>query len=653
MTEYFIQAFIYLSAAVIAVPIAQRMGLGSVLGYLIAGVIIGPIVGLVGSETNTIQHFAEFGVVMMLFLVGLELEPKMLWSMRNRLLGMGGLQVGLSTGIVMAIALMFEFQWTVALTIGLIFSLSSTAIVLQTLNEKGLTKTTAGKNAFSVLLFQDIAVIPMLALIPLLALPELVEAAQSSVAAAAEHHDELSLVANLPGGLYALVLVLSIGLVVFGGHYLSRPVFRFIADSGVREISTAAALLLVIGIATLMSLVGVSPALGTFLAGVVLANSEFKHELETHIGPFKGLLLGLFFITVGAGIDFEILWQYLGVILGATAAVMIVKGLVLLLLSFIFRIKGSDRWLYTLSLAQAGEFGFVLLSFSQQNHVISAEVAQPLSIVVALSMFLTPGLFIFYEKVILPKYQQTSNDREQDQVDEQGTVIIAGIGRFGQIVNRLLLSNGVKTVVLDHQATQVDNLRKVNTKAFYGDATRPDLLETAGVATASAFVVAIDNPQASVELVKHLKHKYPKLKVISRAFDRGHGHLLRQAGADYVESETFRSALKVGAESMKAMGFSDELVQRQKKTYMRVESEASEVLYNEWANRSDGEKFGGDFINLFIEYEERLKEAIVADTEAYKSQRFAQEHPCDPDKENCGKINSNDTDKDSETKLMS
>lgn len=653
MTEYFIQAFIYLSAAVIAVPIAQRMGLGSVLGYLIAGVIIGPIVGLVGSETNTIQHFAEFGVVMMLFLVGLELEPKMLWSMRNRLLGMGGLQVGLSTGIVMAIALMFEFQWTVALTIGLIFSLSSTAIVLQTLNEKGLTKTTAGKNAFSVLLFQDIAVIPMLALIPLLALPELVEAAQSSVAAAAEHHDELSLVANLPGGLYALVLVLSIGLVVFGGHYLSRPVFRFIADSGVREISTAAALLLVIGIATLMSLVGVSPALGTFLAGVVLANSEFKHELETHIGPFKGLLLGLFFITVGAGIDFEILWQYLGVILGATAAVMIVKGLVLLLLSFIFRIKGSDRWLYTLSLAQAGEFGFVLLSFSQQNHVISAEVAQPLSIVVALSMFLTPGLFIFYEKVILPKYQQTSNDREQDQVDEQGTVIIAGIGRFGQIVNRLLLSNGVKTVVLDHQATQVDNLRKVNTKAFYGDATRPDLLETAGVATASAFVVAIDNPQASVELVKHLKHKYPKLKVISRAFDRGHGHLLRQAGADYVESETFRSALKVGAESMKAMGFSDELVQRQKKTYMRVESEASEVLYNEWANRSDGEKFGGDFINLFIEYEERLKEAIVADTEAYKSQRFAQEHPCDPDKENCGKINSNDTEKDSETKLMS
>ncbi|MEZ9538030.1 monovalent cation:proton antiporter-2 (CPA2) family protein [Shewanella sp. 10N.286.51.B8] len=653
MTEYFLQAFIYLSAAVIAVPLAQRLGLGSVLGYLIAGLVIGPIIGLVGSETSTIQHFAEFGVVMMLFLVGLELEPKMLWSMRHRLIGMGGLQVGLSVGGVMAIAMLFDIQWSIALTIGLIFSLSSTAIVLQTFNEKGLIKTPAGRNAFSVLLFQDIAVIPMLALIPLLALPELVAVTQTAVSEAAAHHEELSLVAELSSGVYAIVLVLSIAFVIFGGHYLTRPIFKFVADSGVREISTAAALLLVIGIAALMSLVEVSPALGTFLAGVVLANSEFKHELEANIAPFKGLLLGLFFITVGAGIDFDILWQYLGPILAITFGVMFLKALVLFILSFIFRITGSDRWLFTLSLAQAGEFGFVLLSFSQQNDVLPIHIAQPLSIVVALSMFLTPGLFIFYEKFIVPKYEKNSNEREQDTVDEQGVVIIAGIGRFGQIVNRLLLSNGVKTVVLDHQATQVDNLRKVNTKAFYGDATRPDLLETAGVATASAFVVAIDNPQASVELVKHLKHKYPKLKVISRAFDRGHGHLLRQAGADYVESETFRSALKVGAESMKAMGFSDELVQRQKKTYMRVESEASEVLYNEWANRSDGEKFGGDFINLFIEYEERLKEAIVADTEAYKSQRFAQEHPCDPDKENCGKINSNDTDKDSETKLMS
>ncbi|WP_102531765.1 monovalent cation:proton antiporter-2 (CPA2) family protein [Shewanella sp. 10N.286.52.B9] len=629
MTEYFLQAFIYLSAAVIAVPLAQRLGLGSVLGYLIAGLVIGPIIGLVGSETSTIQHFAEFGVVMMLFLVGLELEPKMLWSMRHRLIGMGGLQVGLSVGGVMAIAMLFDIQWSIALTIGLIFSLSSTAIVLQTFNEKGLIKTPAGRNAFSVLLFQDIAVIPMLALIPLLALPELVAVTQTAVSEAAAHHEELSLVAELSSGVYAIVLVLSIAFVIFGGHYLTRPIFKFVADSGVREISTAAALLLVIGIAALMSLVEVSPALGTFLAGVVLANSEFKHELEANIAPFKGLLLGLFFITVGAGIDFDILWQYLGAILAITFGVMFLKALVLFILSFIFRITGSDRWLFTLSLAQAGEFGFVLLSFSQQNDVLPIHIAQPLSIVVALSMFLTPGLFIFYEKFIVPKYEKNSNEREQDTVDEQGVVIIAGIGRFGQIVNRLLLSNGVKTVVLDRQASQVDTLRKIKTKAFYGDATRPDLLETAGVANAAAFVIAIDDQQSSIELVKYLKHKYPQLKVISRAFDRGHGHLLREAGADFVESETFHSALKVGAASMRAMGFSDELVSQQKLTYQRVEKEAADALYKEWLKRPEGERYGNDFISLFMLYEERMKQAIEADTEAYNSRNFAKEAPCD------------------------
>ncbi|WP_394132032.1 monovalent cation:proton antiporter-2 (CPA2) family protein [Shewanella maritima] len=628
MTEYLLQAFIYLSAAVIAVPIAQRLGLGSILGYLCAGLVIGPIVGLVGSETNTIQHFAEFGVVMMLFLVGLELEPKMLWAMRHRLAGMGGLQVGLSIAAVTWIAMYFGLTWQVALTIGLIFSLSSTAIVLQTLEEKGLTKSVAGSNAFSVLLFQDIAVIPMLAFIPLLAAPELISASQG-LADAAEHHEQLSLVAGLPGYAYALVVTGAIAIVVLGGHYLSRPIFKFVADTKVREISIAAALMLVIGIATLMSLVGLSPALGTFLAGVVLANSEFKHELETNIGPFKGLLLGLFFITVGAGIDFSVLSEHALMIIGVTLGLMAIKAIVLFILSLIFRVTGSDRWLYTLSLAQAGEFGFVLLSYSQQNHVIDPQLAQPLSIVVALSMFLTPGLFIFYDKVIVPRYQKSSNDREQDVVDEQGTVIIAGIGRFGQIVNRILISNGVHTVVLDHQANQIDNLRKVNIKAYYGDATQPDLLHTAGVAKAAAFVVAIDNPQASVELVTYLKHKYPQLKVISRAFDRGHTHLLRQAGADVVVPETYHSALEAGVASMVAMGYPSDLVEKQRQTYRRVEQEAADVLYNEWVERSDGERYGGDFLSLFMEYETKLKQAIAEDNEAYKAQSFAEQHKCD------------------------
>ncbi|HAS6241656.1 TPA: potassium transporter [Vibrio vulnificus] len=606
MTQIFLQAFIYLIAAVIAVPLAKRFGLGSVLGYLIAGVVIGPIVGLVGEETTTIQHFAEFGVVMMLFLVGLELEPKMLWAMRNRLLGLGGLQVAGTAGIIVAIAVYFGQVWTTALAIGLIFALSSTAIVLQTFNEKRLSKTEGGKNAFSVLLFQDIAVIPMLAFIPLLALPELVEQAQQSIQSASEHHEQLSLVAGLPGWAYGIVITLSIGVVIVGGHYLSRPIFRYVADSGLREIFTAAALMLVIGIAALMSLVGLSPALGTFLAGVMLANSEFRHELESNIEPFKGLLLGLFFITVGAGIDFTILFNKFGTIIGLTLAVMLLKALVLLALSFIFRIKGSDRWLFALSLAQAGEFGFVLLSFSVQNHVISTPLSQQLSLVVAISMFLTPGLFILFDRVILPKFATKFNERADDDIDEKGTVIIAGIGRFGQIVNRLLLSNGIKTVALDYQANQVDVMRQIGTQAYFGDVIRPDILHTAGIEEAAAIVVAIDNRDASVELVKQVKHAYPSVKVIARAFDRGHGYRLRQAGADVIESETYHSALEVGGQTMKLLGVHPFFVEQQKMRYKRVENRKSDSLYSAWLDDSEGERFDNNYRKLFMQLEEKM-----------------------------------------------
>ncbi|MFA0714408.1 monovalent cation:proton antiporter-2 (CPA2) family protein [Vibrio splendidus] len=613
MTGYFLQAFIYLLAAVIAVPIAKRLGLGSVLGYLIAGVVIGPIIGLVGEETTTIQHFAEFGVVMMLFLVGLELEPKMLWAMRNRLMGLGGLQVGGTTAIVMGIALFFGQPWTIALTIGLIFALSSTAIVLQTFNEKGLSKTEGGKNAFSVLLFQDIAVIPMLAFIPLLALPELIEAAQSAVASASDHHEELSLVAGLPGWAYGLVITASIAIVVVGGHFLSRPLFRFVASSGLREIFTATALMLVIGIAALMSLVGLSPALGTFLAGVVLANSEFRHELESNIDPFKGLLLGLFFITVGAGINFDVLFNDFGLIIGLTLGVMLLKALVLFTLALIFKIKNSDRWLFTLSLAQAGEFGFVLLSFSSQNHVLPADIVQTLSLVVALSMLLTPGLFILFDKVILPRYEQKSNDREEDTIEEKGTVIIAGIGRFGQIVNRLLVSNDVNTVVLDHQANQVDLLRSINIKSYFGDATRHDLLHTAGIEEAAMLVVAIDNQDSSVELVKYVKHNYPKVKVLARAFDRGHSYRLREAGADFVESETYHSALEMGAEALRSLGHHPFFVEQQKSTYQRVESRKSEKLYQAWSEAEENPRYDNNYRQIFIHLEEAMKEDMKKD----------------------------------------
>ena len=606
MTLYFVYTFLYLSAAVIAVPIAKRLGLGSVLGYLIAGVVIGPVIGLVGEETNSIQHFAEFGVVMMLFLVGLELEPKMLWQMRNRLFGLGGLQVALTTLVIMWIALFFVEQWTVALTIGLIFSLSSTAIVLQTFKEKGLAKSEGGRNTFAVLLFQDIAVIPMLALIPLMALPELIEKSQQALTSIAEQHEQLSLVATLPTWAYALVVISSIVLVIVAGHYLSRPIFKFAASSGLPEIFTATTLMLVIGVAALMSLVGLSPALGTFLAGVILADSEFKHELESNIEPFKGLLLGLFFITVGAGIDIHYLLNNTANIVMITVAVMLLKAVILFLLASVFKIKNSNRWLFSLSLAQAGEFGFVLLSVTAASHVLPPEVIKPLSLVVACSMFLTPLLFIAFDKLILPRYQHKSNQREQDKIDHVGSVIIAGAGRFGQIANRMLVANNISTVVLHDESKMVERLRKVKIKSYFGDATRPDLLRTAGIEQAKLLIISIDDDKRAGELVKYVKHAHPHITVLARAYDRAHNYELTHAGADYVVSETFHSSIELATQALVDLGFEQQKAQHLRKKFIEAEAKGRDSLYQVWKNSNAEKRFGRDYQQRFIELEEAL-----------------------------------------------
>ncbi len=550
MDSILIQVFIYLLAAVISVPLAHRLGLGSVLGYLIAGVLIGPVIGLVGSETTSLQHFAEFGVVMMLFLVGLELEPRALWSMRGRLLGLGVLQVLLTTAAVAVIAYLLGQPLKLALGLGFVLSLSSTAIVLQTLNEKGLMKSEGGQASFSVLLFQDIAVIPMLALLPFLAMPG---ATETLTHGADGHGSGINLVAGLPAWLTGLVTLGAIALVIVGGHYLMRPMFRFIAQSGLREIFTAAALLLVIAIALLMSMVGLSAALGTFLAGVVLATSEYRHELESDIEPFKGLLLGLFFITVGAGINFDILFSNFGIVILITVGVILLKALVLFVLSLIFKIKGSDQWLFFLSLAQAGEFGFVLISFCLQNNVIPVYIADILLLVVALSMLMTPALFIFFEKIVQPRLL-AGQTLEHDEIDEKGTVIIAGHGRFGQVINRLLLSNGFKTVVLDIRADTTENLRAFKVKTFYGDATRPDLLHAAGLQEAKLLVVAIDDYQQALELIAYARRERPDLHIIARAFDRLGVYKLYQSGTNDIVRETFDSAVRAGRYALEALG---------------------------------------------------------------------------------------------------
>lgn len=582
MSGFLFQAFVYLIAAVIAVPIAKRIGLGSVLGYLIAGIIIGPVIGIVGNETQDLQHFAEFGVVMMLFLVGLELEPRLLWDMRAKLLGLGGIQVGLTTVLIAGIAYFFGLAWQTSVAVGFIGALSSTAIVLQTLGEKGLMKSEGGQASFSVLLFQDIAVIPMLAVVPLLALSELMGSGTVST----DHETSHNLVANLPGWMTALITLGAIGTVIFGGHFLSRPLFRFIAASKLREIFTAAALMLVISIALLMEFVGLSPALGTFLAGVVLANSEYKHELESDIEPFKGLLLGLFFITVGAGINLNLLVNEIGTIAAITGGAIFIKFAVLIGIAKIMKLPKAGGWLMAMGLCQVGEFGFVLINFSVQNHALSPDIANILSVVVALSMLLTPFLFIIYDKVIVGHMPEGENQKA-DTIDEQGSVIIAGHGRFGQIINRLLLANGHKTVVLDHKSTLVEGMRRFGIRTFFGDASRPDLLHAAGLSDAKALIIAIDDKDRAVEMVHFARRERPDIHIIARAEDRNHVYELYNAGANDIVRETFDSAVRAGKYALLALGEQPDHTERVVDVYVKQDREALVRLARVWKPNID------------------------------------------------------------------
>lgn len=588
MQEFLLQASIYLVAAVIAVPLAARLGLGSVLGYLTAGIVIGPILGLLSHQTQDVQHFAEFGVVMMLFIIGLELEPRTLWDMRHKLIGLGGLQISLTALATMAVAMWMGFGWSVALAIGFILALSSTAIVLQTLSEKGLIQTGGGRSAFSVLLTQDIAVIPMLAILPLLALPRAPQFSpqgtvlrKHEIEAAADPHHALSLVDGLPGWGVTLVTLGVVVAIILAGIYLTRPIFAFIHHARLREMYTALALLIVLGIALLMQMVGLSPALGAFLAGVVLANSEFKHELESDIEPFKGLLLGLFFITVGSGINFKTLFADPVTLIGLTLAVIMVKGSILYLLGRIFKLRGRNLWLFTLSLAQAGEFGFVLLSFSAQQNVIPLKVADQLLLIVALSMLITPLLFILYEK-LSARLGDDITPTPEDTIDEQGAVIIAGIGRFGQIVNRLVQSSGFKTVVLDHDLHTIQLMRKFGFKGYFGDPTRPELLNAAGLPEAKVLVAALDDPKSVTRLVAFARRERPDLHIIARARDRAHVFELYQAGANDIVRETFDSSLRAGRYVLENVGLSEYEAAEAERVFYHHDRETVRELASLW-----------------------------------------------------------------------
>tara|TARA_R100001244_G_scaffold127578_2_gene98193 strand:- start:7608 stop:9497 length:1890 start_codon:yes stop_codon:yes gene_type:complete len=538
-------ALIYLAAAIVAVPIAKRVGLGSVLGYLIAGILIGPYaLGVVGDQTD-VMHFAEFGVVMMLFLVGLELQPSRLWTLRHSILGLGGLQVVLSAAAIFAFCYwFFAMHWQTALAIGLMLALSSTAIVLQSLEEKGWLKQEAGQNAFSVLLFQDIAIIPILALLPLLAF-----APQTSTKEISD-----SIIASWPVWQQVCVSVAVIAAIIAGGKYVSAPLFRYIAQTHMREIFTIFALFLVVAIALVMQSIGLSPALGTFLAGVVLAESEFRHELEADIEPFKGLLLGLFFITVGASINFELLFNEFSTVIGLVVLLIVVKACILFALAVTFKINSKQQLLFALALAQGGEFAFVLLSVTTTLSILTPEQTSLVTLVVAVSMLIAPLLLMVYEQIQKRSSSAMPEFDKPEQISTAKHVIIAGYGRFGQIMGRLLHAQGYEITVLDHSPSQIELLRRFGNTVFYGDAARQELLEAAGAHTAQMLVIAIDNPDKTIEIIKLAHKNYPQLKIVARAIDRRHAYQLLNLKVDAFNRETVDSAINLAVEALELLG---------------------------------------------------------------------------------------------------
>ncbi len=568
--NFFLSAFIYLAAAVLLVPVAHRLGLGSVLGYLIGGALIGPFVlGWVGgTQGEEALHFAEFGVVIMLFMIGLELEPSRLWRIRGPIFGLGGMQVVFTALTVMGIALACGLEFKPAIATGMILALSSTAIVIQTLQEKALMRTDGGADSFAVLLFQDIAVIPMLAVFPLLA----------ASGTTTEHHGWLQ---ELPHWAQPLVTLGAVVAIVIAGQFAVPRGFAILAKTGLRELLTAAALLLIVGVALLMTQVGLSPALGAFVAGVVLAGSHYRHELESNLEPFKGLLLGLFFLAVGASLDFSVIAAKPLLVGVLVLALIVLKTLVLFAIATVLKIRGSHRWLLALALAQGGEFAFALLSMASQQQILDAENAKLLVAVVALSMAVTPLLFIVYERVIAPRYTAViKEERAADTIDEHAPVILAGFGRFGNFLGRFMMSQGVKVTVLESDPDHVDMLRAFGFKVFYGDATRLDLLHAAGIEQACMLIIALADQSKVARLVTEVREKYPKVRILVRAQDYDHRFELLKLGIESEDMvhEQMHSALVLATRALQALGKPAAAMEEAARKWRRYDDETMHLI---------------------------------------------------------------------------
>jgi CPA2 family monovalent cation:H+ antiporter-2 len=572
MSEAFLsQALVYLGTALVCVPIAKRLGFSSVLGYIIAGALIGPYaLGWIGQRGEDIMHAAEFGVVMMLFLIGLELEPAQFWRMRRSILGLGGIQFLGTTLVLTLIGALSYRSLSESLAVGLALSMSSTAIVLQTLKEKGISQTPAGRASFAVLLFQDIAVIPVLALLPLLAVQQL--SAEAVAHPSAIHH--------LPQWLKAVVIIGAIVGVYAAGRYLVVPLLRLIAKTNLRELFIAASLFLVIAVAEGMALIGLSPALGAFLAGVVLANSEFRHELETDILPFKSLLLGLFFIGVGSSVNFDLILRAPLLIGALLIGILLVKLGVLYLSGVIFRLKTDQNLVYAFGLGQVGEFAFVVLNFAGALQIVERSWLDNLMAVTALSMAATPFLLLLNERVIAPftGNRDTVQKEEPQHIEEKNEVLIAGFGHFGSTVARFLRANGVEANILDYDSDRVDLLRKLGFNVYYGDATRADLLRTAGAEEAKILIAAIDSPEANARLIETVRKHFPHLQVLARAKNRYDAYDMIENGAEHIYRETLYTSVQLAVDALKTLGYRAYTASRQAQKFIRYDEEALRKL---------------------------------------------------------------------------
>jgi CPA2 family monovalent cation:H+ antiporter-2 len=570
-SEFLLQATVYMGAAIVCVPIAKRLGMGSVLGFLMAGVLIGPfLLGFIGDEGEDIMHFAEFGVVMMLFLVGLELEPSKLWELRKTILGTGMTQVVVTVLVVAGISMILGMHWQGSLAIGMSLAMSSTAIVLQSLKEKNQLGGSAGQNSFSVLLFQDIAVIPILAILPLLAF----------LPAEPGHDGHSSFLEWLPGWMQAMALLGAIVSVVAIGRFVVPQLLRLVAQARIRELFTASALLIVVGIAFLMTLVGLSPALGTFLAGVILANSSFRHELESDLEPFKGLLLGLFFMAVGASINFNLIAANPLTVIGLTFGIIIVKALILFSIGRYLKMSTDQNLIMSLGLAQVGEFAFVTLAFIGQLRILDTNQTGLILAVTAISMAMTPLIMLLNEKLVLPRFGVKENeDQPADAIDEKHRVIIAGFSHFGSTLGRFLRANGVNATILDHDSDRVELLRRLGFKVFYGDATRHDLLESAGAADAHILVSAIDSPEINLKLVETVQKHFPNLELMIRAKNRFDAYELMNLNIKNPYREHLDTSVRMGVDVLKKMGYRAYSLHRAAQQFISYDEAAMHELF--------------------------------------------------------------------------